>query len=291
MISVHLLYFDGHVQKDMISAVFRSNNLLQEAANKGRWPTSEEAFFALNSTIGHLQKHEELEQLPGVMRYSTAKNRPSANVEQTKDSLVTVKLFLSSNRKVDPKCISESVRLVLSEMGPGVDHIDNFILALSKELIQADEDDEDVNFKGAFLDTFLSCWKELEELHANHVVKKLGVADFHYLQLQQIKPLVKVFPHIDHVNLSQCCVMPRDLVAFAKESSLELLTHHDAFVGHDLLPTEKLHEAFRNAPPDSLPFSLVENTQVRWILRYTSFLQSRGVIADKKMLIAVEGSP
>ena len=37
----------------------------------------------------------------------------------------------------------------------------------------------------------------------------------------QIKPLV------NQVNLESCCVMPKDLVEYAKENDIQLLTHND----------------------------------------------------------------
>ncbi|XP_046844627.1 glutamate--cysteine ligase regulatory subunit-like isoform X2 [Xenia sp. Carnegie-2017] len=60
-------------------------------------------------------------------------------------------------------------------------------------------------------------WRELEKLVEQSYVGDLAVCDFSMLALKQLCGFAKIKPSYDQINLASCCVMPQDLVAYAKE--------------------------------------------------------------------------
>ena len=77
------------------------------------------------------------------------------------------------------------------------------------------------------------------------------------------------------VNLQSCCVVPPELVEFAKNNGITINTHSDPEV---LLSDNDLSHI--------LPSDL-SGTKVDWIARYIIMDQKRGVLKVKRYLICL----
>lgn len=66
----------------------------------------------------------------------------------------------------------------------------------------------------------------------NYVNKKkicfLGTSDLNLEQLKEFYEFPNIKPFSTQVNLEDCCDIPDDLANFAKEKSIQLLTHNDS---------------------------------------------------------------
>ena len=92
----------------------------------------------------------------------------------------------------------------------GVDTIDTFIVSLGEA---------DVS----------SAWKQLELLHQQNILNKLGVADFSQEQLESIlsNSSITVKPSVNQINVTQCCSMPSAMIDLARKHHVELLHNVD----------------------------------------------------------------
>ncbi|WAR13108.1 GSH0-like protein [Mya arenaria] len=165
------------------------------------------------------------------------------------DFKLTVKIFLCSLLPTD--VLQEAVDKVLSELD--VSFIETVIVAFPEV------DNEELT-----LEVVQPYWKALETLVYRETVISLGLADFDKKLLEQLYEWAEVKPMVNQVNLESCCVMPKELVEFAKEKDIQLLTHND--------PREKDGEGW-----DPL-----------WVLRYSVLVKCRGIVKSKGYLLKAE---
>ena len=98
----------------------------------------------------------------------------------------------------------------------------------------------------------------------------LGVCDLETDIFFQLYKESNIKPQFCQINLKSCCMVPPDLQEFAKSNSVKLSTHAD--------------------PPTVLSVDFmekIENNDLRpeWIVRYSQFIKSRGVLEDKRYII------
>jgi len=118
---------------------------------------------------------------------------------------------------------------------------------------------------------------------------------------------------VNQVDLENCCFLPKELIEFAKAHRIELLTHGDRSGSSGSRPSHALFAAASvrltrddgavvlSCPAEIittavlrqhlkehgvLPAEEIERLELLWVLRYSVFLQRRGVASDKAYLIA-----
>ncbi|KAF9932770.1 hypothetical protein BGZ67_004587 [Mortierella alpina] len=200
---------------------------------------------------------------------------------------ITVKMFyLSSSAAGTPLSVEQlSVAIADLESALGLSEIklDHFILSLPNQTF--DENDLDaseiVAFQQEIETVVLPLWSKLSELRAQGRIGRLGVAEFSKQQLEVLKQVVQreqlVLPEADQVNLHDCCVLPKDLIQYAKEEGIELLTHGDS---SDILP----QETFQSLLHPHLP-AAARVLKPNFVLKYSAFITCRGLITKKGYIV------
>ena len=82
------------------------------------------------------------------------------------------------------------------------------------------------------------------------------------------------------VNLKSCCVVPPDLKEFAKANNIKLLTHSDS--------PEFLGDSFCSKINENVDNEGNEKWKPLWIIRFQVFKKMRGVLQDKRYMIALQ---
>ncbi|KAL5013074.1 hypothetical protein ScPMuIL_011625 [Solemya velum] len=179
--------------------------------------------------------------------------------EEREDLKLTVKLFLCSLQPADT--IEEAIQRVLTELN--VTFIETVLIAFPEF------EDDDIN-----LEIVKPYWKILEDFVHREVVLSVGISDLDKNQLEELYNWSEIKPVINQVNLASCCVMPKDLVTYAKENDIQLLTHNDP---RNILPVKSLQDviAQNSTEKDS------ENWEPLWALRYSVLVKCRGIIKTK----------
>ncbi|RUS22596.1 hypothetical protein BC937DRAFT_88357 [Endogone sp. FLAS-F59071] len=161
----------------------------------------------------------------------------------------------------------------------GVDSVDTFIVSFGD--VAFDGDDEDEQKEGKIkTEDMLKVWKDLESHHRRGSISKLGVSEFSRARLEIFLGAVEISPKVNQINLRDCCVMPRELIEFSKENSIDLLTHGDS---NDILPTHTLDKLLAE-------YSLSPAIEIapRWVLKYSVIISSRGVVTDKGYIVSAD---
>ena len=202
---------------------------------------------------------------------------------------ITAKLFFLPT--TDPLRRSlharEAVSLVLKELH--VPSIDLLIVSFSGITFDADDDEDEDGSEDEepeHIDDMMETWRTLEELHYDHTVSQLGLAEFGSERLKKFIPQTKVRPSVDQINVRDCCVVPKSLILYAKQEKIELLTHNDCT---NILPKGTLRELLGKGDKgagllaDSLAGSsgLKGEVEPQWVVKYTAVVRDRGVIENK----------
>jgi len=242
----------------------------------------------------------------------------SALQEEREQYDITLKLFYlpgasAATREAQTR---EAVGLVLNELHmPSVD-----LLIVSFPGIYFDEEEDcpdKISTRGPVeaepepIDSQIEAWATLEKLHDEGVVKKLGIAELGHDRLKALLDRTTVPPSVDQINLRDCCSVPKELMALAKSSSVELLVHNDCpnilprGTTRDLLaqgpngagvlaePTKtgekrkSLHgEESKNG--NMMKQGLKGEVQPQWVVKYTAVVKNRGVVENKGYFAAAE---
>jgi len=98
---------------------------------------------------------------------------------------------------------------------------------------------------------------------------------------------IQVKPTVDHINLDNCCALPKDLIAFAKGNKIDLLTHSDMA---GILSAETLQDILTSSdidPASALGQLPASATSAAWVLRFTNMIPQRGVTTNKSYAIGL----
>ncbi|KAJ5519598.1 hypothetical protein N7463_000051 [Penicillium fimorum] len=205
---------------------------------------------------------------------------------------ITVKLFYLPGIPISRRCAHtrEAIDLVLKELH--VKSIDLLIVSFPGILFDADDDSEEEdnemsNGEPDDFDSLVQTWQVLESLHEQGVIAQLGVAEFGSERLARLLPHTKVKPSVDQINLKDCCVVPKNLILYAKQEQIQLLTHNDC---HDILPVgttrellgpaEKSGAGILASSPDAND-GIQGDIEPQWVVKYTAVVKDRGVVENK----------
>ncbi|KAI5309245.1 hypothetical protein KEM55_003693, partial [Ascosphaera atra] len=86
---------------------------------------------------------------------------------------------------------------------------------------------QDILSPAATFEGMLTTWRALESLVDLGAIRRLGLAEFNSARLAAFLSHVRIAPAVDQIYVRDCCVVPRDLIMFAKERGIQLLTHND----------------------------------------------------------------
>ncbi|KAG0322695.1 hypothetical protein BGZ99_003188 [Dissophora globulifera] len=201
---------------------------------------------------------------------------------------ITVKLFFLSPAGVSTALSVQHVDEALGHLD-AVLHatdlvIDHFILAIPNQSFDENElDDAELEaFAQEVQQLYLPVWKRLSDLRTGGRIGRLGVTEFSKQQLVILKEAAlavgAVAPEIDQVNLHDCCVLPKELIEYAKAEGIELLTHGDTI---NILPKSTLATLLQPHLPVASELSLSPN----FVLKYSAVLGGRGLITRKGYIV------
>ncbi|TRY67451.1 hypothetical protein TCAL_06447 [Tigriopus californicus] len=159
-------------------------------------------------------------------------------------------------------------------------HIDSLQISVPIEALDAlsigpQPKDKDADYE-ACLNQFVELWQGLESHLDQKKVKKLGICDIETATLEDLYGKVIRKPSSININLQSCCVVPPELVTFAKNNNIQVNTHSDPDV---LLSNTDLAE-MKNHDLNTLSLD--------WIIRYLILDQKRGVLKERRFIIGLK---
>lgn len=226
--------------------------------------------------------------LADVLQHSLSCNVAGTATEYEKDNsqteaYVTAKLFLPRGVTTSEAGVSikEALDTCKTKKRGGIKH---FIISL-----------QDITFSDIFEDGMPSeippdkisgLWKIFTKQGIESgIVEEYGISE---LSTERLKDLLTAIdqeekskdtddspipvPTIDHINASDCCALPPGLITLSRDRNIKLLAHHDP---EDLLPIDRLKNVYPNA------------TSWRWILRLTSIVKDRQILAGNEYYVAM----
>ncbi|RBR16272.1 uncharacterized protein FIESC28_07022 [Fusarium coffeatum] len=208
---------------------------------------------------------------------------------------ITVKFFalpgMSNNAR--EQHVKEALDLVRRELG--ITTIDLLIVSFPGISFEGncEWEADKTNAHQGNLEEELATWKVFESLHKQGLVKRLAVAEFGSEKLEAFIKRTTVRPVIDQINLRNCCDVPPPLKKLAEEEGVELHVHNDCT---DILPHGTLRELLSHGPkgaglladPSHNGAGLTGELVPEWVVRYTAFVQDRGVIENKGYFAGAE---
>ncbi|XP_006005672.1 glutamate--cysteine ligase regulatory subunit [Latimeria chalumnae] len=209
-----------------------------------------------------------LQEMPSTIECTVQQATETISFEERDELKVSAKLFITGS---DPSVIRDAVNKACSALG--VTHLDSVIIA-SPPL------QDGVSLSLEYLQPY---WEELEGLVQSKQITAIGTSDLDKVVLEQLYQWAQVKPNSNQVNLASCCVMPPDLTAFAKEFDIQLLTHNDP---KELLSVSSFQEALKECVQDIVAYKWT----LRWVLRYSVIVKSRGIIKLKGYLLQGKGN-
>lgn len=253
----------------------------------------------------------------GTLEIPTLDFEHSALQEERENYDITAKLFFlpGASTSTRHQQTREAIDLVKRELR--TQSIDLLIVSFPGIYFDEEEDCPDkISTRGPVeaepepLDGQVDAWKTLEALKAEGVVSKLGVAEFGMERLETFLGKVTVKPHVNQINLRDCCSVPKDLMAFSKARSVELLVHNDC---SNILPRGTTRELLGTGPSGAGVLAqlskagdkrkslhgeeatnghasdlLIGEVQPQWVIKYTAVVRNRGVVENKGYFAAAE---
>lgn len=210
---------------------------------------------------------------------------------------VTAKIFFTPHCRGACRglAVDEAIGAVLEALG--IPAVELFIMSFPGIALDADDTDA---FTAQELDDIAATYSAAEQLVRAGRAKALGVAELSAAKLKQLCDRVAaaaptpastdagvsggVKPAVDQINLKDCCVMPRDLVSYAKAEGIKLYTHGDA---SDILPQQTLTDLLADARD---PTAGQVDWRPRWVCKYTAVVKSRGVVESKGYVVSIGDS-
>lgn len=208
---------------------------------------------------------------------------------------ITVKFFVLPGMSVaaGEQHVKEALDLVRRELG--IQTIDLLIVSFPGISFEGncEWEADKTNAQQGNLEEELATWKVFEGLHKQGLVKRLAVAEFGSEKLGAFIKRASVRPVIDQINLRNCCDVPPPLKKLADQEGVELHVHNDCI---DILPHGTLRELLSHGPkgaglladPGNSGTGLTGEIVPEWVVRYTAFVQDRGVIENKGYFAGAE---
>ncbi|CAM1500650.1 Fc.00g098120.m01.CDS01 [Cosmosporella sp. VM-42] len=215
--------------------------------------------------------------------------------EEASQYEITVKFFLLPETTVPQRerFVKDALELVRKELG--IQAIDLLLVSFPGMSFEGtcEWEADKINAQQGNLEEEVASWKVFEELHKQGLIKRLGVSEFGSEKLAAFIKRTTIRPVIDQVNLRDCCDVPPPLRKLAEDQGIELHVHNDCT---DILPRGTLRELLSHgaqgsgvlADPANNAAGLTGDIVPLWVVRYTAFVQNRGVIENKGYFAGAE---
>ncbi|KAI9292146.1 hypothetical protein K502DRAFT_344137 [Neoconidiobolus thromboides FSU 785] len=188
------------------------------------------------------------------------------------DLEVSAKIFFLDSNEEPKECyVSEAVDVVLKTLN--IKRLDSLFVAFNGLYLQEDEDIELKNFNNELVSKI---WKRMEAQVEDGKVNTLGISEFSKKLLKELYDNSKIKPVANQINLTDCCVIPKDLREYAKETNIKLYTHIDP---SDLISQQNFDKIVSNSPLQTKKYT------PKWAIRYTIMFKARGIAASKGYII------
>lgn len=163
--------------------------------------------------------------------------------------------------------------------------------------------------------SFVETFAVLEKLVHDGRIGRIGLSEFGTARLTKlfagleqqqkdkegrIGPTSRIKPRVVQINVRDCCVVPKELIRYAKRQEIELLTHNDCA---DVLTKEEIekvveeggvwdalweHEPSPSIPEDDVALHKPKPQRrprfelfPQWVIKYTAVVRDRGVVENK----------
>ncbi|KAF8429333.1 hypothetical protein BGX38DRAFT_1233270, partial [Terfezia claveryi] len=196
---------------------------------------------------------------------------------------VTVKLFYLPNVPVEDRNqhTLDAVKLVCEVLG--VERIDLLNVAFPGVAFDAEDEVPRGTIAGGEGEgevdeetkSFLTTYSTLESLVHSNLISRIGLSEFGSSRLSR---LLRVRPSVVQINVRDCCVVPRELIHYAKREGIELLTHNDS---GEVLTAPGLQRVISESgifESTSMPKATVLPL---WVVKYTAVVRDRSVVENK----------
>lgn len=269
--------------------------------------TSTELLTTLLTTLQHARTHNPsswTQLLPtGTLLAPSTLSPTPPSLNESRDAYdLTVKLFYLPDVPVEDRNqhTLDAVKMVCEALGvgridllnvafPGVgfdaeDEVPRDTIATEEEG-QVDEETK----------SFLTTYPTLEFLVHTNVVSRIGLSEFGSSRLSRLlrglgfppstvsttststtTTTPRVRPSVVQINVRDCCVVPRELINYAKHEGIQLYTHNDSA---EVLTPSGLQQVISESGVLG-PMSQA-NVVPLWVVKYTAVVRDRSVVENK----------
>jgi len=206
----------------------------------------------------------------------------------------------------------DAVKLVCEALGVG--RIDLLIVAFPGVGFDADDEvprDDTIAEEQVEVDeetkSFLTTYPTLESLVRSNLISRIGLSEFGSSRLSRLlrglgfSPSTttsttntntttttnssppRVRPSVVQINVRDCCVVPRELIHYAKREGIQLLTHNDSA---EVLTASDLQQLVSESGIFESTSTPTPNATVvpLWVVKYTAVVRDRSVVENKGYL-------
>ncbi|KAF8417833.1 hypothetical protein EV426DRAFT_720943 [Tirmania nivea] len=271
--------------------------------------TATELLTTLLTSLQHARAHApsswtQLLPTGTLLAPSTLSPTPSSLSESRDAYDITVKLFYLPNVPVEDRNqhTLDAVKLVCEALGVG--RIDLLNVAfpgvgfdaedeVPKDTTTSSPSEEEVDEETK---SFLTTYHTLESLVHSNLISRIGLSEFGSARLSRLlrglgfPPCTtsttsttttttnnppRVRPSVVQINVRDCCVVPRELIQYAKREGIQLLTHNDSA---EVLTPESLQRVISESGIFATP---IPNVLPLWVVKYTAVVRDRSVVENK----------
>ena len=281
--------------------------------------TSTELLTTLLTTLQHARTHAPsswTQLLPtGTLLAPSTLSPTPPSLSESRDAYdLTVKLFYLPNAPVEDRNqhTLDAVKLVCEALGVG--RIDLLIVAFPGVGFDADDEvprDDTIAEEQVEVDeetkSFLTTYPTLESLVRSNLISRIGLSEFGSSRLSRLlrglgfSPSTttsttntntttttnssppRVRPSVVQINVRDCCVVPRELIHYAKREGIQLLTHNDSA---EVLTASDLQQLVSESGIFESTSTPTPNATVvpLWVVKYTAVVRDRSVVENKGYL-------
>ncbi|CAG8535314.1 5265_t:CDS:2 [Scutellospora calospora] len=235
---------------DISTVIIYTGNVMKQA-NINTF--KDELASCLENSLKNVYSSYNIDQTRGILEIPSVYSQ--YKLKDRSDFEITAKLFYLPSSSTSPD--NPSI--------PPPSYISQSLYLLFRLLVLSD------------FEKLAEVWKELESHYRNDRIKKLGVSEFTKNRFERFLDVVEIPPKIDQINVKGCCDLPRQMIGYAKEHDIELLTHRDPT---NVLPSATFQKILKNTK-----FSFNSELLPRWVLKYSVLIKCREVVANKGYIV------
>ncbi|CAD5116730.1 DgyrCDS5587 [Dimorphilus gyrociliatus] len=219
----------------------------------------EELADCIKHSLHEWLKTSDKDDLQYIEKLSINTSTEKLSLEDRSNFKITVKLFMN---QANPNSLDEAIQDVMTELG--IKTIETVLVALPEKLFT--------------FENIENMWTKLEEYVDENKIFSIGFSDLDTDELERLYNTAKIKPTVNQVNLDSCCEMPTEMVNFAKEHDITLLTHNDPT---DIITNSALQQIIRSESTERDG----AGWQATYTTRYSVLIKSRGIIHSKGYLL------